>query len=293
MQKSYSFRSRQLSDEAILRDEIAEMKDITASKEKIIKQAAEKLAKSGKYDDDLTVICSRLVKVWSEISKSYIAKVLPDTYKRPYIKKEEDVAADLFEEILFRFEDIHNELAKISADLIKKCRDDENVKKDLEQALAQSIHDFHEYPDAYLKDLKKQLSTIRQLENLIEFLKKQENDIDYIKELIDYREKLDPFMKLRLKMMFFENHFISLGKKIHYSDKWMSITNRDETAMKIVGELRCCPACGYDMSEWFVKAKIAYEKGQPIPEPKVPDRKCQECGKPVIIIKTRVKPHVS
>jgi len=84
-------------------------------------------------------------------------------------------------------------------------------------------------------------------------------------------------MKVRLKMMFFDNHFADIGKKIKYSSKWMSQIGKDTGLMAIVEKLRCCPSCGWDMSEWFIKASKAVEEMMPIPEPEIPERKCPDC----------------
>ena len=286
----------ELSDEDILADEVQEMKGVDIKKEEIINRAAEKLEKSGKYDNDLTDICARIQKLWPKISKSHITETLDGKYVRAYEKKEPNTPEGLFEEILFVMEDLHNDLAKISADIVKKCREDPDVRKKVEQSLVDSIHKMHTNLDEFINDFRNKLSNVGQLKDFLEFLKSEQTDIDYIKTLTDYREKLDIWFKVRLRMMFTEQHLAELGKDIHYSSKWMSAIKKDEnialidkqteyTSIEgIINKLRMCPACGHDMAEWFIKAVIADEKGRPVPKPKVPKKiMCATCKGPVVV----------
>lgn len=280
-----TFAETQLSDYDILKEERKEMQTLDISKEKIIIQAANKLEVSGKYAHDPKVICSRICKLWPNISKSYITEILPDPYKRDYKEKVEDVPRDKFEEILFLFEEVHTDLGKISADIIKKCRDNPKIKKQIESVLTESIHDLHTNLDKYMEGIRHELSAIGQLENLVEYLQNISINVGLIKEKTDFREKLDTFMKIRLKIMFMEEHFAHIADKLHYSSKWISAIDKNEkipdnkkasefvSIDRIIQELRCCPACNFDISDHINRGKVALEKGLPIPKPRIPKKK--------------------
>lgn len=272
----------QQTDDEILYELDQEMQKLKSDKEKIIKQAATLLEESGKYKDDLTVIASKIHHKWDWISKSYIYDILPDKFKRPYTKKEDAIAEDIVDEILLLMADQLEELSQICNDIFKKCKEDQNVKNDVSEALKQAIHQTHTNLDKFVEKLRKELSTIGQLQNLLEFVKNQQTDIDYIKTLTDYRENLDVFFKIRLKLTFVQEHLADVGKKIHYSSKWMSATKRDPLLDNLIQKFRFCPCCGWDMAEWFIKSSIAESKGRKIPEPQVPKQiLCATCKGPL------------
>lgn len=297
MSKTFGASSDFPLDSVIIHEEIHEyMKNIQV-KEDIITRAAKKLEDSGKYPNP-QVIANIIVREFTiakttinedrkkavkVLSKSYIYSVLDEKYKRDY-KKPKDTPVDLIEEVFFRIEDIHKDIAKISSDIIKKCRADEKVKAAVTEAINEFIHSLHE--ENTTDELKKQLSKVGQIKDLILLLKNSQNDINYIKEIADYREKLEPFMKLRLKMMFLDGSFCGqLATKLKMSSKWMTKVKNDDSMLDILKSIKGCPSCGFNMAEWFKKATYANEHMCEVPE--IPKHKttCDKCNKKIPTLK--------
>ena len=286
-----AFISHELPDEKILSEEIALMATLLNGKEKIIKQAALTLERSGKYSEDLTIICSRLKKLWGKhISNSTINNSLDEKYKRPYEKKTIDTPKSLVEEILFRFQDQNKQMDKILTSVIKKVKADLQVAEIVEQALVNSIHDLHTNPSEFIiHSLQNKISKIGDLKQLLKFIKSEQVNLDHLEKMVDWRQRLDEFMKIRIRMIFFTEHLAKIGNDMHYSAKWISAITRDESipdfekdsefkaTQMLVQGYRNCPACNWDMADWFNKANIAESNGEPIQMPKHRSMKCVDC----------------
>lgn len=292
---SQGFMLNELPDEKILSEEISLMATLLTGKERIIRQAAKKLDKSGKYSDDVSVICSRLKKLWGKhISNSTINGALEgkeyEIYKRPYEKKSPETPETLLEEILFRFQDQNKQMDKILTSVIKKVKQDPKTQQIVEQALVNSIHELHTNPSGFIIDsLSSRISKIGDLKSLLKFIKSEQVNIDHLEKMVDWRQRLDEFMKVRIRMIFFTEHLAKIGNDMHYSAKWISAITRDDSIPNIekdsefkatqllINTYRNCPACNWDMADWFNKAHIAEQQGVEIPMPESRKLKCIDC----------------
>jgi hypothetical protein len=264
------------TDEIICRSEIEEMNIQKNRKDEIIRTAAIKLENSGKYDGKLDEICPRIQKLWGWISKSHISNILDDKYKREYSKKESDIIDSLLDEILWTTDEILQGFSKVVNAIRKKSRSDPNIKSQIEESLMNSIHDIHS--SNFIPDLQKQMSKIGQLQSLLNYLKKELVNMEYMQDCVDWREKLDNFMKIRLRMIFVERHFSDVAKTLHISSKWASKIGRDPKILAFIESCQNCPKCQFNIGEYYNKSIIAQEKGIEIDSLTVPEIKC-DCEK--------------
>ena len=272
-----TFAALSLTDNELLHEEISDMEKVTADKNAIILRAAGKLKESGKYDKDPTAICSRLVKIWGKvISASHIRETLPEDFKRPYTKPEdESVPETTVQEIFALMSECHSDLGKVASDILAKIKDNPDIEEQITESLTKiNITELHN-----LVSKLSQINTTGDLKKYIKLLKKFSIDIGLIKEYTDFREKLDAFLKIQLKLMFMTDSLSNVGKKIHYSSKWMSATEKSTELDLLIAKLQRCPHCGHNLADWFNKARIAAQRGDEIPSPETVEF-MHICGNP-------------
>ena len=289
---AYPFSDPRAANDAIyLKKELEEMEElyddnnIDDEKNKIILQAAEKLA--DKYPDNLSSISSILCKFWAsdirhketkeiishaKMSRNYIATVLPAEYKREYKKqkKESSDPNNLFEEAIRRIADICKDLSHVYTEMydhVKELETSEDqkdqqilkeIKNDFEQAIS---HDFHQ---KVMDKLKKQMFGIKHLDDYIIFLKEIEAAVVSLKHLFDKRRKFSTAAKIVLRMIFQLKLYDDVAKKLNankkYGAKWLGTIQNDPHLSKFI-KLVQCPNCQFNFDRWIEEAEARHSIG--------------------------------
>jgi len=253
----------ELSDEKICEDEIQLYKNSMKNKSEIIKTAAVKLEKSNKHK--ITEIANRLVKLFPDWKKSTIYNALDGKYKREY---EKELADDphkmtLLEEIFVHLIDSSDNIKKFAKAVIKRANESPEMNKELQDALTESIHTLHS--DDLINSLRNDLSKIRQLEDLVEFIKTIAFETQLLADKTDSRTKIDMGLKLGLKLKLTQHLPRELAKKLKISPKWLSQIDNDSTILNFIETIPCCPKCTFNFSEYINQCKAAEQKGLPNP----------------------------
>lgn len=253
----------ELSDEKICEDEIQQYKNSMKNKSEIIISAASKLEKSNKHK--ITEIANRLVKLFPDWKKSTIYNALDAKYKREY---EKELADDphkmtLLEEIFVHMIDSSENIKKFAKAVIKRANESEEMNKELELALTESIHNLHS--DDLINSLKDELSKIRQLTDLVEFIKTIAFETQLLADKTDSRTKIDMGLKLGLKLKLTQHLPRELAKKLKISPKWLSQIDNDSTVLNFIDKIPCCPKCTFNFADYINECKIAEQKGLPTP----------------------------
>ena len=278
-------RSSYESDSVIL---FAQIKELDAlfddlRKSKLIKKSAILLAESHKYDDDLTIICSRLKKAFNgKVSNSFINQELEPKYKQ-ILKKIDDndnTPIDIYEEIIYQLEDQAESLYNLAKDIKSKTKDKE-TKQAIFVGLNNLVHDFHENPLDYMKSLNIQSPSINGgLTKLLNNIKSLSAELATLKEMTDDRVRMDIYLQIHCKILLLQGWTYSgLAKKIHYSKKWISAldkkiaipkgSSREEVFSEVFGflnEIRRCPNpnCGLDYTKFMISLKKRSDLGEPL-----------------------------
>lgn len=115
-------------DEAILRKEIEQFMAYEPGIKNLILRSAHKLSESGKFDDDKTVICARICKIFPMWSSRWIRECLPLEYKRVYRKKDE-IPLDEVEQALKGLADMFTDLGRELKKMAKKMKKNREYKQ--------------------------------------------------------------------------------------------------------------------------------------------------------------------
>jgi len=257
-----------LPDDVICDKEILLYNDLLSSKDSIVKAAAKKLDKSGKYDDDLTKISAAINKLFPAFSSSTISIALDEKYKRNYATPESSESDDnnpqtpctQLEEYLFLLEDNLQSFTKSIRSLIKKSYEDEDLQKDMNNIFVKSVHSFHKNIDDFIDDLIAQMKGIKNINHLIDYIKVMGMEIGALEKDTDIRTMLDDVTKMGLKMQLTTHHFKDIGSMAANSAKWLSKLNSNPNFAAFLTELKKCPECGFDYKNFIKRAKTAESK---------------------------------
>ena len=277
-------RSSYESDKTILFEQVLKIDMIVGELQKsnLIKNAALLLEESHKYDDDISVICSRLKKVFGgKISNSFINQELPQKYKRSIRKldDDDDTPLDIYEEIIFQLEDQAETLYNLAKDLRQKSKNKE-TKQAMKESLDDLVHDFHANPLNYMKALNIKFSTDGDLKKLLKVIKLLSAEMETIKEMTDYRVRMDIYLQIHCKILLLQGWtYNGLAKKIHYSKKWISTidkkiaipkgSSKEEVfseVFKFLHQVRRCPnsKCGLDYTKFMISLQKRFDLGLPL-----------------------------
>lgn len=261
---SEQFGIQELSDERICKDEIKLYKNSMLNKKDIITAAAIKLEKSEKYKTH--EIANRIVKLFTDWKKSTIYNVLDSKYTREY-KTEPQNKQDkmsLFEEVFVHLIDSCDNLKKFATAVIKRANESEQSRIALEATLTESIHNMHD--DDLIESLKLELSKIRQLTDLVEFIKFISFESQLLSDKTDSRQKIDMALKIGLKLKLVQHLPRELATKLKISPKWLSQIDNDNSVIELLDKIPHCPKCDFDFSDYINKCKLAESKNLPIPQ---------------------------
>ena len=281
MTKQQDFAAQQLSDISICASELEIYNEfLTESKDTIIKSAALKLEKSGKYDDELFKISTSVQKLFPAFSSSTISIALDDKYKRTYTNKQtdnDDTPVTKLEEFLFIMDDTLALYQKSIKSMVNRIKNDPVLKKEIEKVFVSSIHKFHKNLDSFMKDLKLELFDIEDIDSMINYAKKLQIDIKILAKNTDWRSLLDPAIKFGLKLQFTQEHTHDIGKKMGISGKSLFKKVDSIEFTNFLDKLTLCPACNFDYADYINRSKIAHDEGLEIPKPKLIKPICSKC----------------
>lgn len=254
----------ELSDEIICQDELQLYHNSMATKESIINAAAIKLNNSEKYET--FQVANRLTKLFPDWKRSTIYNALDDMYKRNYEKDidNDDEKITLFDEIFYHLIDSSDNLKKFAKSVIKRANESEEMKQTLTDILTDSIHNMHQ--DELIQNIKSELSKIRQLKDLAEFVKTLAFESQLLADKTDARQKIDMALKVGLKLKLTQHLPRELAIKLKISPKWLSQIDHDETILSFIETVPNCPKCAFNFSEYINNCNTAQSKGLPIPE---------------------------
>ena len=287
------------ADAVICSDELNQMADLDATliskKKEIILAAAQKL--QDKYADDTSIICAKVQKlfardrvagsrtVYASVSRRYVASVLPANFKRSYntgdtgtrtddIEDEDDTPANLTEELMQLFADLFGSTAGLARDTLDQLQELRRSDSAEDQAAyTKAMGDIqhiltHKGLAALLKSTQKQMCTIAQLSDALDFLKQMQIDVAAVKKMYDRRVKFPTATKLLLRMIFVHHSFAEVAAKLSlpkkYGAKWLAAINKDENLRRF-SELTSCPSCGLQFERYIEAAYQAQQKGLPDP----------------------------
>ena len=280
-------RSAFESDRVILFAQIKELDGLfdDLRKSSLIKKSAILLEESHKYDDDLTVICSRLNKAFGgRISNAFLSQELEQKYRRKYkkIDDKDNTPIDIYEEIIFQLEDQAESLFNLAKSLKAKVKDKEK-KQAIREGLDNLVHDFHENPSNYMKSLDIQFSTNGDLKKLLNIIKSLSSELATLQEMTDYRIMMDIYLQIHCKILLLQGwSYNGLAKKIHMHKKWISHIDQKiviprgsskeqvfSEVFKFLSEIRRCPnpKCGLDYTKFFIKLQKQFDLDKPAPGP--------------------------
>ena len=275
------------SDEEICFEELQTYKSFfNTKKDTIIKAAAGKLEKSGKYDEDLTKISAAIVRIFPGFSSSTISIALDEKYKRAYNQKEEQEPKEpkeqqtpktKFEEFVFILQDNFKTFDKLTKTIIKRAQADPDLQQEIEETFTQTIHDFHDNIEQFIQKTRMELFEIEDIDGLITYTKRMQVEIKLLDKYTDTRSLLDPSMKFGLKLQFAQDHFKTIGKKLSLSNSWLSKHDSDLETKLWYNQLTKCPECDFNYRDFINKAKLAQDTGVEMPEYNKTIH-CSDCG---------------
>ena len=273
MSKHQEFAAQELSDIAICADELEIYNEfLTESKDTIIKSAALKLEKSGKYNDELHKISTSVQKLFPGFSSSTISIALADKYKRTYTPKETDddnTPVTKLEEFLFIMDDTISLYQKSIKSMVNRIKNDPVLKKEIEKVFVSAIHKFHNNLDTFMEDLRLELFDIEDIDSMINYAKRLQIDIKILAKNTDWRSLLDPAIKFGLKIQFTQEHTHDIGKKMGISGKSLFKKVESLEFTNFLSKLTLCPQCNFDYADYINRSKIAHDEGIEIPKPKL------------------------
>ena len=272
------------SDREILHKQINQVNEFTdnLSKSHVIKDSAILLEQSHKYDADLTVICSKLVKLFKNIiSARFIRSELDAKYKDASKANDskDNTPMDQCHEILFRLNDLAKTMNSIGKNLEKSYAQNKHVRKAVQDSIHNLAQDVLENRQKYLDMFNSICGTSSALTNLLNLIRYYQAEADKCVEMFDLRLGLDIFLKLQIKILLLQSWtYNQLAKRVHYDAKWISKIDRDmkipkyTTKEKVISEtfdflknIRHCPnpKCGLDYTELFMSLQKLADQPNP------------------------------
>lgn len=250
-----------IEEKRLVADEVKEIKSVAKSSElklrQLILQIAEKYDKSGLIPrEEIGTRIRALLK--DELDQDYtpsIDRIISYTLPTEY-KKETSPTLDLtpesdLQEFLVTQIEIGELWRIVSYECLIKLKkqrlDEEQIGKDLDRKLSVSISDLV----AKSKDLLSELILTKE-------------------HKLDIREKLSPWIKFRVQLLFLEKSLHEIAEIVGQSAKWQKDIVKGKNADKIqafIAENSECPVCHWDMKDWFDKNFERYERGLPIIPP--------------------------
>ncbi len=259
---SEQFGIMELSDEIICQDELQLYHNSMATKESIINAAAEKLNNSQKYQTHQ--VANRLIKLFPDWKRSTIYNALNEMYKRNYEKDTDtNETITLFDEIFYHLIDSSENLKKFAKSVIKRANESEEMKQTLTDILTDSIHNMHK--DELIENFTSELSKIRQLKDLVEFVKTLAFDSQLLADKTDARQKIDMALKVGLKLKLTQHLPRELAIKLKISPKWLSQIDHDDSILSFIDKVPHCPKCSFNFSDYINNCNTAESKGLPYP----------------------------
>jgi len=257
------FGIQEWSDEKICEDEIKLYNTSMATKSEIIQAAASKLENSQKHKTQ--EIANKILNLFPDWKKSTIYDSLDSKYKREYTTETtNEHKTTLFEEVFLHLIDSSNNLKKFANAVIKRANESEAFRNELETILTESIHNFH--VDDTLNSLKQELSKIRQLTDLVEFVKSIAFESQLLADKTDSRQKIDMALKIGLKLKLIQHLPRELATKLKISPKWIAQIDNDTKVLDFLESVPCCPKCEFNFTDYINQCKIAEQKGLPTPQ---------------------------
>lgn len=259
-------------DEVICDKELIQYTDLLLSKDQIVKSAAKKLDKSGKYADDLSKISAVINKLFPALSSSTISIALDDKYKRDYPKSEKsnnenDTPVTPFEEYLFILQDNLLSFNKAIKSILQTGRNDVNTQKVLDDIFTKSVKLFSKNHDDFIHEFTLNIKDIKNLGHLIDYTKKIGTEINVLEKNTDLKELFDSTIKTSLKLQLTSHNFKGIGKMSDNSSKYLKQLNSNPNFAAFLEDIKDCPKCGFDYSNYVKRAKIADSKGITIKKP--------------------------
>ena len=239
----------EISDNDLVKEELTELASKQKDVEKIILRIATKLADSGKYEI-LTEISSRVQKLLPDYSPSYIRLVLPEKYKRPYTKQDEDEPQNEYEESWRLITDLFKEMASYMEAGWKKIKKDPNFYN----AWVKSVHEFINV------DVPKQFASIG---DFVRHIKELYVEYEIMKKETDYRIKLTEFHKVRLKIEIMIYSQRKVAKDVSCTPKWVSEGIEDNPELlNRLRRIESCPCgCGFNLYEYYITNQTRLDEG--------------------------------
>jgi len=260
---SEQFGIQEWSDEKICEDEIKLYNSSMSTKSEIITAAALKLENSKKYKTN--EIANKILNLFPDWKKSTIYNSLNSEYKREYTTEQPDGhKTTLFEEVFLHFIDSSDNLKKFANAVIKRANESESLRKELETTLTESIHNMH--ADDIINSLKLELSKIKQLTDLVEFVKTIAFESQLLADKTDSRQKIDMALKVGLKLKLTQHLPRELATKLKISPKWLSQIDNDHKVLDFLETVPCCPKCAFNFTDYLNKCKLAEQKGFKVPK---------------------------
>ena len=281
------------TDDAIIRTELKELRELASNakdaKRRLILAAAYKLAE--KYKDDTSVVANKLTALiardrvkkdkftgeilgneYSIVSKAYVYDILPNDYKRSYSTTQAEYdqhPTNLFEECLTHMAEISKTMSTVLSDLIrdlpalrtKEPEQYDQIKTEFEEITR------HENIQNILDHLKKQLSSIRHLEDFVKILKTLDAEANSVKNLLDRRQKYSTAVKILLRMAFYYRSYDHIAKTLSgkkYGGKWLAAVQADTELTRLISKIQC-PCCNFSFESWLEQARENEKRGLEMP----------------------------
>jgi hypothetical protein len=232
----------------ILHSEIVEYSSLQSreygSFKELILRAAQKLADSGLFPK--SEISKKLKKIFKDHER-YVEKTLPDEYK-DLSKKRENLfeAKEDYEKYLVTMSDAHYIYGDVAYEVFKKIKKDNNIAK-----ILFTDNEFWRTSSAKIIE-----ATNNFLIHALDLKKK-----------IDEREYLHTWQKIMLRMDMQIKSLNETAKSVDQTAKWMKVIARDPKITETLVRLKKCPACHFNIAEWFNKAEIRRKMGLEIKMP--------------------------
>jgi hypothetical protein len=236
------------SDSEILRLEVEEYNQSAVLMKTLILRAADKLAKSGKYNEDYSVISSRLCKVFPNWSPGSIRNTLPKEYKR---EKELDTpqVVDEIDEIMQRLSDSMIDLGMWVKEMQRKMRKD------------------NEYKNIVLNQFGGADEFIGFMKSWIEV----EAEISLLKSVSDDRERIDITVKILTKIHLRTINLRKVAEMAGVTHKWLKSKNynKDNIINRSIDRIEelCQEFFGPDfrLNTWLREQEARYKKSLSVP----------------------------